>query len=177
VKKKWPFPGDAPVTRARKIALAYRNQAQQQQAAMLQIREVLEALDRRLINFDNPASIEKLDTALKAVTSAGTVEELDQRFTDWGETWHAEQPDHYEPDDYVKATDAAKIVHVNPKTIATLRINGRLKGHWDPDMGNAGGYWYQVRDLHDLSSKLRGRNWRNKQSTDTLNDSGRSDTE
>lgn len=176
MKRKWPFPGDQPLIRARKVALAYRTLLQQREEAEQQIRDVLEKLDRRLISYSDPASVGLLDKALATLNDCRT-EALDQRFTEWGETWHCDQPEHYEETDYVKAATAAKILAVSHKTISTLRINGRLTGHWDPDMGTAGGYWYLVKDIHDLSRKMRGRNWRGKGSTDTLNDSGRSDTE
>lgn len=175
--KKWPFPGDQPVIRARKMALAYRNLCEQQENAMRQVREVIAKMDRRLIAFDNPASIELLNRALKELDNVTTTGELDARFTDWGEGWHAERPVHYEMDEYVKPTVAASILHISSKTISNLRTAGRLKGKWDPDLGTVGGYSYKVSDLHDLSAKLRGRGWRGKGSTDTLNDSGRSDTE
>lgn len=174
--KKWPFPGDHPVSRARKMALAYRALAQEQQQAREDIRAALEKLDRRLIAYDNPASLTLIDQALKALDGDG-VKDLDDRFTSWGETWHAEQPQTYGPDDFVKGDVAASLIHISKKSISTLRINGRLKGTWDPDMGTAGGYWYKVADVYELSTTLRGRNWRQKESTDTLKDSGRSDTE
>lgn len=173
--KKWPFPGDYPIVRARKMALAYRNLAEQQQAAHQRIREALENLDRRLIAYDNPASLAIIDQALKEF-AATSVKDLDDRFTSWGEEWHADQPVTYEPDDMVKAKTAAQIMQVAPKTVSNLRITGRLKGVWDPDMGNSGGYWYKVSDVWEMSTRLRGRNWRSKPPLDTLNDSGSSDS-
>jgi hypothetical protein len=176
VKKKWPFPGDHPINRARKMALAYRHLAEQQQLAIQQVREVLEQLDRRLLAYKDPGDVQLLDNALKAFDDT-TTEDLDKRFTDWGETWHADIPQHYEMDDYVKADVAASLIHIGRKGISAHRISGRLKGHFDPAMGTGGGYWYQVRDVYELSSKLRGRNWRKKPSPVTLQDSRRSDTE
>lgn len=159
--KNWPFPGDAPVSRARKMALAYRALAQQQQEAREQILRVLEQLDRRLIAFDNPGAVAIIDKAMGELAGDG-VKELDERFTQWGETFHAEQPDHYEPDDYVKAKVAAQLINCAPKTISNLRIHGRLPGVWDPNIGSSGGYWYKVSDVYETSSKMRSRSWRRK---------------
>jgi hypothetical protein len=173
--RKWPFPGDIPLIRARKVALAYRNLALEHEQAVAVVRDVLEKFDRRLIAFDNPGSVSELDKALQVI-EATTVKNLDDRFTEWGETWHAEQPDHYEPHEWVKGSVAAQLLHTSTKQISALRIAGRLKGKWDRDMNTNGGYWYRVGDLYELSMKKRGRTSRTEGSADTLTDSGSSDT-
>lgn len=175
MKRTWPFPGESPVVRARKMVLAYRHLAQQERAGALLLADLLRRADTRLLAFDNPATLDAIKTALKTLGDGDPVAELDRRFTDWGESFHAEQPEHYEMDDYVKASVACTLIHVAPKTINTMRINGRIKGHWAPDLGSSGGYLYRVGDLYDAAAKLPSRGWRRKRSTDTLNDSGRSD--
>lgn len=177
MKRLWPFPGEAPVTRARKVALAYRQVAQQQHQILAVLSDALDKADTRLLSYDSPATLVAIKQALAGIPPADPVAELDKRFTDWGETFHCEQPAHYEMDDYVTAKIAAQLIHVGPNAVQALRVKGRIKGHWTPDLGTVGGYLYKVRDVYDLSSKLRGRDWRRKESTDTLNDDGRSDAE
>lgn len=175
MKRVWPFPGEVTIIRARKVALAYREAARQQHEAIKTLREALTKADTRLLAYDSPATLNAVKDAIKALGDGDPVAELDQRFTDWGETWHCEQPQHYEMDDYVKAKEAAKLIHVSAKTIQTLRMDGRLKGHWTTDIGTAGGYLYLVADVYKLSSTMRTRGWRTKGSADNLNDSRRSD--
>lgn len=177
MKRLWPFPGEAPVTRARKIALAYRTVAQQQRDALTKLRGALDQADKRLLAYDSPATLVAIKQALADIGDTDQVAELDKRFSDWGETFHCEQPGHYELDDYVPAKIAAQLAHVAPKTIHNLRISGRIKGTWTPHLSTSGGYLYKVRDIYELSSKLRGRGWRAKESADTLNPNGRSDAE
>jgi hypothetical protein len=185
--RRWPFPGEQPVHRARKVALAYRHTALEYADVAEHLRTIIEAVenaDRRLLAYDSPKTLAALDIAMKAareyldnIHKAETPQALDERFTSWGETFHCEQPEHYEDDDLVKGAQAAKLIHVSPKTMSTERIRGRIKGIWDPEMATAGGYWYRVGDVYALSSELRGRAWRRKGSTDTLNDSRTGDSE
>ena len=194
MKKRWPFPGEAPVTRARKVALAYRNLArelyealralnegaQRQQRAAAALREALEKADARLLSYDSPATLEAIKTALKELDGGEKIKDLppedpildlDNRFNSWGESFHAEQPDHYEMDDWVKASVAARLIHISDKTVNTLRVEGRIKGIWDKDVGSSGGYLYKVEDVYALSLTLRSRTWQKKGSIDNLNDS------
>jgi hypothetical protein len=177
VKRLWPFDGEAPVTRARRMVLAYQQIAREQRAAALALAQALRQADTRLLAYDSPATLQAIKTALKALDDGDPVTDLDKRFCDWGETFHVEQVQHYEMDDYVKATEAAKLIHVTGKTLNDLRIKGRIKGQWSKDVGNAGGYLYKVEDVYKLSTQMRGRGWRKKGSLDTLSDSGRGDTE
>jgi hypothetical protein len=177
VKRLWPFPGDSPVARARKVALAYRSVALQQHQALASLRDALDKADKRLLAYDSPATLVAIKQALADIGDTDPVAELDKRFTDWGETFHSEQPIHYEMDDYVNATIAGQLIHLNRKSINELRQKGRLKGHWTPDLGPVGGYIYRVSDVYELSSKKRRRTSADKGSADTLNTDGRSDAE
>lgn len=176
MKRLWPFPGESPVVRARKMVLAYRHLAQQQRDAALTLANALRKADTRLLAFDSPATLETIKTALKALGDHDPVAELDKRFTDWGETFHAEQPKHYDLDDFVKASIAAQLIQVAPKTINTMRINGRVQGYWSDDLGSSGGYLYKVRDLYDAAATMPSRGWHRRRSTDTLNNDRRSDS-
>jgi hypothetical protein len=178
---------------------AYRQVAQQQHQAATELRdaylkqriavatlqEALGKADTRLLSYDSPATLELIKTALKeldtdqipaAFDPTDPVKELDDRFSSWGESFHADQVDHYDMDDEVKASVASKLIHVSDKTITTLRIAGRIKGRWVKHLGPTGGYLYRVGDVYELSTTLRSRSWRKKATIDTLNDSGRSDS-
>jgi len=157
VKRLWPFPGDSPVARARKVALAYRHVAQQQHQAANILAQAMRKADTRLLAYDSPTTLEEIKAALKVFDASDPVAELDKRFTDWGETFHTEAPVHYDMDDYVKAEEAAALIHLSRKSMSALRVRGRIKGHWTPDIGTSGGYLYLVRDVYALSTTLKSR--------------------
>jgi hypothetical protein len=124
---------------------------------------------------DSPEVDDALKAAREVLGRAAQVESvraLDDRFTAWGETFHCVQAEHFELDDWVRTAEAAKLIHVSPKTLSSMRIKGRIKGVYEKNEGSVGRYWYKVRDVYDLATTMPGRNyWRQKQSTDTLNDS------
>jgi hypothetical protein len=176
VKRLWPFPGEAPVTRLRRMVGAYQHVAREQRALAVALADALRQADTRLLAYDSPATLQAIKAALKALDDSDPVAELDKRFTDWGETFHVEQVQHYELDDWVKCSEAAKLIHCTPKTLNELRIKGRIPAQWSRDIGSAGGYLYLVADVYKLSTTMRGRGWRAKGSADNLNDSGRGDS-
>lgn len=135
---KWPFPGDSPMARSRKMGSAYRAVAMEQQA-------IVAALTKRL------AEHEEVGQPVDAVS------DLDQRFTSWGETWHVGTVIHREPDDMIPAAEAGEILQVSKGTISRLRARGRIKGEW---RGHHFGYFYKVRDVYALSEEARGRGLR-----------------
>jgi hypothetical protein len=154
------------------MALAYRALALQQHELLSACADILAAVDRRLIAFDNPAILAKIDGTLKEI-GADTPTSLDVRFREWGETWHAEIPVHYEEDDYVTSKEAGPLLNITPDSIGRLRIDGRIKGKWDPTLGSKGGWTYRVGDLWKLSTEKRGRgNWRSKDPTVSIGDTG-----
>ena len=174
---QWPYPGDSPVARARKVAGAYRSLAQEQAAALAQCATVLDAVDRRLVAFKDPAVLSQIDACVKALSALTPPEALDTRFREWGEGWHADIPVHYEQDDWVTAKEAAPIVGLNKGTLGQLRIRGRIKGKWDKNLGSRGGWRYRVGDLWKLSTEKRGRDWRARERTDSITTDGSSDPE
>lgn len=187
--KKWPFPEDTPTIRARKVAFAYRNVAEEQaalidqyQAATQVIVDAVNQSDRRLLAYDSPKTLAALSAALKAAqaaldaTAGSPVKDLDARFTSWGESWHCEQPDHYPDDEYVRTAVGAKLIHVSAKTLSVLRNQGRIDAIFDRQAGSTGGYWYKVADLYALAATMRGRAWRSSRPADTLNANGTGDS-
>lgn len=189
--KKWPFRGDPPVTRARKVALAYRNTAAEYETLIAPLREaaqtIVDALskaDRRLLAYDSPKTLGEIDQALKTVAAAlldmpaptQTVTQLDARFISWGEFWHCEQPAERELDEYVLAKEGSRLIGITPKTLNTLRNQGRIDAVFDKDRSATGAYWYKVADLMALQPTLASRAWRRKSSTDTLNANGTGDS-
>lgn len=178
MKRLWPFPGDVPVIRARKVALAYRAEATRQRELVTRMRDMFDKIDLRLIEYSEPGATTAINNILKDIPNSDPVAALDQRFTDWGETFHSSQPIQYGMDDWVKGSEAAKLIHTNSKTMSNKRIEGAIKGLWDPQLGTNGGYLYKVRDVYALRETMyKGRRWLNKRTPDTLNDSGRSDGE
>jgi protoporphyrinogen oxidase len=181
--QEWPFPKDRPVHKARKMALAYRNIAEEQaallqqyQAAVEIIHRAIDEADKRLLAYRNPGTLGELEealtvakAALAATTAGNPVTDLDRRFTSWGETWHCEQPANYEMDDYVRTATAAKLVHMSSKTLTTMRNNGRINAIFNPNTGATGGYWYLVADVYALAASMPGRAWRSSRPADTLN--------
>lgn len=179
--RKWPWPGDSPVSRARKVALAYRHLAQEQHQRAVHLREIMKQITR-----DQWALILDPDEADEAVKSLNEeyvdpTEALDRRFKDWGETWHAEEASSFEPDDYVSAQQGAKIIHLHWNTIHHMRARGRIKGVYTrggPGKGY-GGWKYKVADLYALAaqSRDRPRGWNFAKGTDSLGDSETGDSE
>jgi len=157
------------------MALAYRATAEQQHQLLTACLAALETVDKRLIAFTDPATAAGIDTLIKKIHDAETPHALDRRFSDWGEAWHADIPVTYEEDDHISARQAAPLLGISHETLGKLRVDGRIKGQWDPDLGTRGGYRYRVGDIWELATKLRGRNWRTKDRIDSINDSGRSD--
>ena len=97
----WPFPGDSPVARARKMALAYRALAEE---------------------FQNMLAA--------GVAPTNTVADLDKRFRDWGERWVGEKPATYDLDDWVPTTEAADLIQISTGALSRARVRGRIKGEW-----------------------------------------------
>jgi len=188
--KRWPFPQDPPVTRARKMALAYRNIAEemvalldQYQAATRTIVDAVNQSDRRLLAYDSPKTLTALAAALKsaqaaldATTAGNPVEDLDSRFTSWGETWHCEQPTEYDDDEYVRTIDGARLIGISPKTLTDMRNKGRVDAVFERRSSPTGSYWFKVADLYALAATMRGRAWRTSRPTDTLDTNGTGDS-
>jgi hypothetical protein len=155
--KKWPWDGDAPITRSRKCALGYKGTATAYQDALTAIREALALIDLRLINFDQPGAADIITKAIAAAAEVQTVEQLDERFTEWGETWHCPRPARYDDDDYVDAETAAEIMQLAPGTVHKFRTRRQLAGIWQPDPGGRGKWMFRVGDLYKLATERRRR--------------------
>ena len=121
--KQWPFKKHTPAMRAQAMTDAYRHAMQQWQDLALKLGA-------------DPSDIP-------------TVETLDQKFVEWGETWHVPERDTYEDDEMVSAKVAGKLLRVDPGTIASYRVAGKITGVWNKQMGGGpGGYMYRVGDLY-----------------------------
>jgi len=155
--KQWPFDGDAPVTRARKVALAYRATAATYADALAAISEALHLIDLRLCNFDQPGAADIITKALAAAGEAQSVTQLDERFTEWGETWHCPRTTAYTDDDYVDAATAAELIALAPGTVHKFRTRRQLPGIWQPDPGGRGKWMFRVGDLYKLAAERRRR--------------------
>lgn len=155
--KQWPFDGDAPVTRARKVSGAYRATAVAYEESLTAIGDALQLIDLRLINFDQPGAADIITKAIAAAGETQSVAQLDQRFTDWGEAWHCPRPTTYSEDDLVDAIVAAEILQIASGTVHKFRTNRRIKAVWNPQIGPRGGWMFRVGDLYEFSRTRRRR--------------------
>lgn len=160
-ERAWPHLGDAPVVRARKVALSYRAQALEYERIIARYQELTKDVDAD--KLPEPAEV---DTA-----------HLDRKFTEWGESWHCEVEIQYGPDDEVKAKVGGPLIGIDARSLGAMRARGRIKGRWNKPAGSNGHYLYKVADIWELSTKLRGRSWRASGSTDTVSTDGGSDSE
>lgn len=155
--KQWPFEGDAPMIRARKVAGAYRATAVAYSEALTAIGEALRLIDMRLINFDQPGAANMITKAMAEAAEVQSVAQLDQRFTEWGETWHCPRPTTYDENDFVDSIVAAEILQIAPGTVHKFRTNRRIKAVWNPQIGPRGGWMFRVGDLYEFSRTRRRR--------------------
>jgi hypothetical protein len=125
--KPWPWHGDGPAARARKVALAYRAIAVQ----------LLAAAEKAGADMD-PDAIRKAD----------------ERFMKWGEGWLDVGPVTYDGDDMVGSRVAGSLVGLAAGTISRYRVEGRIVGVLD-EANRC--FKYKVDDVYALKAKLRGR--------------------
>lgn len=179
VQSKWPFPGDSPIVRARKTALAYRETARGLRAETQALYDIIRKVDPRVVEWVEDPDFRKLYSEIQAgnLPVDDPVRNLDARIHDWGEDWHADIEVTYDEDDWVPVKIAAKIVGVQRNTINRARLRGRITGKHIKQEGDPGdGQWtYRVGDLLALSSEPRTRDSRVKDRTDTVQSSGSSD--
>jgi hypothetical protein len=125
--KPWPFHGDSPAARGRKVALAYR------------------ALAVELLNAAMKAGAEVDPDAIRAT---------DERFMKWGEEWLDTGPVVYNPEDKVIARVAGSLIGVVGGTVGRYRQLGKIKGEWD-QVNHC--FRYKVADVYELKKQLPGR--------------------
>lgn len=164
--RQWPFAGDSPVARARKMALAYRSVAAEQSAAVAQLRDLLTEIHPKLLKWADNELAGRIHKALAGIHDT-PVAVLDDRFYSWGEEWHTPLPETYELDDWVPAKVAGKLIGISGGSLSRLRRTGRIEATFigGKGTGDRGRFLYQVRDVYALSSELRGREGR---ATDTV---------
>lgn len=149
----WPDAGAAPHERARAMALAYRETARTAQARLDAARKALASLDLRVLRFADEHAAKAVQ-ALVADEGPDPVVALDARFSEWGETWHADPPEFtFDDDDWVPAAIAVEIMGRNANTLGDYRMKGDLRGRYVKH-GNSKGFLYRVGDLRALRAKL-----------------------
>lgn len=170
--KKWPFPGDMPTARARKVALAYRHTAIAAEERADAAEKLLRKLPDSVIRFYSAELAEQINAYVQDMSrSRAQAEEvlaLDRRFHDWGETWH--MPGRaWEMDDYVRGEDAAQLIQLSPEGIHKARQAGKLKGivAGGKGTGNRPHYLYRVGDVYEYGAAVKARK---AQTTDKLRD-------
>lgn len=169
----WPFPGDSPVARSRKVALAYRAVAQDQHTKLVELQKILAGIDVRIIGWIPDAETITAIQQFVKTQLPDQAAELDERFSSWGEQWHATVAHHWEPDDWINAEEAAALVQIGRNTLLRARSRGRIEGQFVKQEGDHNGRWYfKVADVYALQEKLPGRDWKSRRSTSTLPDTG-----
>lgn len=174
--RQWPWPGESHVVRARKVALAYRNVARQLTTELLATQTLYKRLDRRLLDSWEPDqdTVKALDVLLANL--GDQVHELDERFKQWGEDWHAEVPVAHDDDDLIDAIEAAKILHLAPHSISRIRCRGKIEGVFLRLPGDHSAKWYfKVSDVYRLQKERRPRDSRKPDATDTVGGDGSGD--
>ena len=168
----WPYPGDAPVSRARKIALAYRALAETQAEKARELEQLLAEINGKLLKWDDPKRSGKIK-ALLADLTRDDVTDLDLRFLHWGETWHTPlERTQYDEDDWVTSREAGKILSLDGNSVLMLRRRGRIKGRWVK--GTNPHFEFRVGDLWKLQTERRtrkGQPLENGDATDNLSTS------
>lgn len=169
-EKLWPWPGDSPVVRARKIALHYRSLAEEQQKRANDLHQLLtDTVNLKSLRLVDPDLAQALDVIV--VTGgqvADAVETADRKFLEWGEEWHTPLEAEYADDEWVPTRVAARLIHIAEGTITRMRLRGRIQGKWRKDPGAANTWVFKVSDLYKLQSELRGRNWKSGPKTDSI---------
>lgn len=149
----WPDPGVPATDRARTMALAYRETALALQAEADAVRKALAGVDLRVLKFADPQAA-KAVKALLGDTATDPVTALDDRFSEWGEQWHADPPDFvFDEDDWVPTQIAIHIVGINNNTLGDHRSKGAIRGRFVKRGSNAT-FLYRVGDLRALRERL-----------------------
>lgn len=162
----WPFRGDSNVVRARKMALAYRQLAAEQQQRATRLRAVLTGADLKALRSIDKNLATRIADLLKEKVG-DPVHEMDERFLNWGEQWHTPmERTSYDEEEELRTEEAAKLIQIAAGTLLTLRKRGRIKGTYVKDQNPH--FEFKVADLYKLQSELRGRNWRKGDPTDTV---------
>jgi hypothetical protein len=176
-KKQWPFPGDLPVVRARKVALAYRQQALDYEAALNELYTLIAMLGPSIIGRTEGGNLHELPEK-NDVLSPG-VAGLDERFIAWGEKWHTSQPVPYDDDELVDLETASQILVVSAHAILRRIQNGTLVSQFMRRDGDhrkrhyfkAGDIYALQNDFPNRSNSLRAR------STDKVGSNGQGGAE
>jgi hypothetical protein len=181
--RAWPFPGDSVIARARKIALAYRETAKDYETAIAELYEIIARVDPRVVEWvddEQFKALHKLATEdrLVKLTRPAAVADMDQRFYDWGETWHANFVRTYDDDEWINSKEASAILLIDRGTINALRNRGRLNGQMIKREGDHTAKWYFLAgDIYRLAAERRTRGSQKPDTTDKVQTDGESDAE
>lgn len=149
----WPDPKRTPTDRAQAMALAYREAALTAQARLDAARKALASIDLRVLQFADQ-HVAGAVRALVADEGPDPVVALDARFSEWGESWHADPPDFtFDDDDWVPTLVASEILGRNNNTLGEWRGRGLLRGRYIK-RGSNNVYLYRVGELRALRAKL-----------------------
>lgn len=147
-RAQWPFPGDAPVSRARKMGLAYRQMAIDAQKQLQAAAEFAAHLD--------PELRERFDKTVHLDVDQ-RVENVDRRFLSWGEKWHAERVEPYADDEMIDTRQVAALLCITISSASKLRMRGRLPARAHPDERGRVMWLYRAGDVYALANEPRPR--------------------
>lgn len=149
----WPDQRKTPTDRAQAMTLAYREAALTAQARLDAARKALASIDPRVLQFADQ-HVAGAVQALVADEGPDPVVALDARFSEWGESWHADPPQFtFDDDDWVPTHIASEIVGRNDNTLGEWRSQGMIRGRY-VKRGNTNAYLYRVGDLRALRVRL-----------------------
>lgn len=172
----WPFPGDQPIVRARKMALAYRQAHRDAHSQLRAIADAWQKMDPRIIGWIDDDVRDEL-TKLMDIGAEETPEALDQRFYEWGEDWHAQVVRAYADDEMITAKEAAAILCITTGGVGNLRSRGRIQGTIVHTPGRTPIFYYKAADVYQLARERRARTSPTADTTDSIPTSGTGDAE
>lgn len=177
-KRTWPFPGDAQIVRARKVGLAYRHLATEVTAAEHHLLDLIAKIDPRIVEWiedDEFKTVHKLAQTGAHREAKTAVTEMDERFWEWGEDWHANVVRSYDDDEWINIDEAAAILCLKAASVSRARARGRLHGKLVKEYGSNAKWYFLAGDVYRLQNETRSRSSQPDATTDSIADSGSSD--
>jgi hypothetical protein len=140
------------------MAGAYRIMAMEQHRILDTADSVLDALSEALEAGAIDSAVSDVVKQLRAdIAKVPTPESYDVKFREWGEEWHADVPVTYQPGDMINSKEAGAILGTARNNILRLRVDGRIEGQWNPDVGRRGSWLFRVEDVWKLRTERRER--------------------
>jgi hypothetical protein len=109
------------------MALAYRQMCLDQLEELKLLVDVIGRIDERVAGWIDDPEFQRIYTNIKDGKVGGeTVHDMDRRFYEWGEDWHAGFEPHYEDDEWVDSVAAGAILSLGSKHVITMVNQGQI---------------------------------------------------